>query len=164
MILPFSTQLNGKPTHFVSKIIKGLEPFSASESDKQIIREALDFGYFDFDTYDNVSPKIHTIREDVTDRWQAGVMIDFFINNRRPDMFRFAPRLPCTETQEIFMTLIQGRFEVSVDDRQLCLGELEKLALNDGFESFDDFRDYFISQMTDGVFKGKLIHWTDKRY
>ncbi len=62
MILPFSTQLNGKPTYFVEKIWeaflqKGIQ-FNAVEM--KIGIEALPEGY----KIKTNSPKIHTIRED----------------------------------------------------------------------------------------------------
>jgi hypothetical protein len=167
MILPFSTQLNGKPTYFVEKIWAGIDKHNLSPLERL---EHIDRLYFEvhgitpFDYETDFAPKLTTIREDKNDRWHAGMMIDFFINNRMPNMFRFAPRLPCKATQEIFMTYYQGRFEISVDERQLVLHEIDELVKNDGFANWDDFQDYFMPQMTNGVLKRKLIHWTDLRY
>ena len=61
MILPFSTQLNGKPTYFVEKILKCFDEREATESDKEMLREAIEKGYLDVWKYDDVTPKLLTI-------------------------------------------------------------------------------------------------------
>ena len=177
MILPFSTQLNGKPTYFVEKIQAGLVQ-------EQRFKElnVLDFEpeNFDFDYFLNCIPKIHTIREDKNDRWKAGTKIDFFINCRQPTMFRFAPVLPVVSTQKIEIVYSGGSLnyaDVYIDGElflknynphQVIKGvksddekeeKIIKLAQNDGFDSADDFFSYFNKD-----FKGKIIHWTDLRY
>ncbi|QYS86321.1 hypothetical protein JJC03_15585 [Flavobacterium oreochromis] len=105
MILSFSTQLKGHPTLFPEKILSGLlKEYEIKEN--QLFKEVPDFiyNYGEFTGYhsadcilqvvDQSTPKIHTIREDKKERWKLGVKIDFFINSRKPDMFRFAPVLP----------------------------------------------------------------------
>ena len=157
MILPFSTQLNGKPTYFAEKIQAGLVQ-------EQRFKELniLDFEpeNFDFDYFLNCIPKIHTIREDKNDRWKAGTKIDFFINCRQPSMFRFAPVLPVVSVQEIeFRELDKDHYIIVVDGRTLGGNDIRKLSINDGFDCEKDFLEYFPVG-----FKGKLIHWTDLRY
>lgn len=162
MILPFSTQLNGKPTYFVEKIIIGLVNNELCSLD--YASEVLNRPMTEIRRLSQVA-KLHTIRADKNDRWYEGVTIDFYINNRQPNMFRFAPRITCSSTQDIFMTNYEGRFQITVDDdTQMYYPDIEKLAINDGFDSYDDFREYFISQMVDEVFSGKIIHWTNLRY
>ena len=105
MILPFSTQLNGKPTYFVEKI------HACLESQKLLYRgenlETFDRRYFElfthspFDYINYFNEKKHTIREDKKNRWKAGTKIDFFINVRQKNMFRFAPVLPVVSIQKI---------------------------------------------------------------
>ncbi|ULT44103.1 hypothetical protein KRR40_12500 [Niabella defluvii] len=111
-------------------------------------------------------PKIHTLREDKNDRWTKGIMIDFFINSRTKDMFRFAPRLPVVSTQDVFMTMIHGRFEVTIDDTYLYYPEKLKLAQNDGFETVEEFERFFFPDGGKTKYEAslKLIHWTDFRY
>ena len=99
MILGFSTQLNGKPTHFVEKIWeailqKGI-PFTYEGMEIGAI--ALPKGY----VIKTHSPKLHTIREDNKNRWKVGTKIDFFINCRQKDMFRFAPVLPVVSVKKL---------------------------------------------------------------
>ncbi|UFK27494.1 hypothetical protein [Elizabethkingia phage TCUEAP3] len=163
MILSFKTQINGKPTLFPEKIFAGLLK-------NGIVPTSKDF----FKCYrippmlmEKLKPKIHTIREDNTNRWKPGIMIDFFIGTRTKNMFRFAPRVPVVSKQRIFMTYLpqcgQG-FEVSLDGRYLYKDEIEKIAINDGFDTVDDFEEYFISQMKEDQFSGKIIHWTNFKY
>lgn len=162
MILSFKTQINGKPTLFPEKIFAGLIK-------NKIIPASKEF----FECYrmpqdvTKLKPKIHTIREDNTNRWKSGIMIDFFIGTRTKNMFRFAPRIQVVSKQRIFMTYLPQcglGFRVSINGRQLAENEVEQLAFNDGFEAIEDFEDYFISQMKEDQFSGKIIHWTDFKY
>ncbi|MBA4133367.1 MAG: hypothetical protein C0525_01455 [Flavobacterium sp.] len=180
MILPFSTQLNGKPTYFVEKIWAALECQFAETTTKCIkyifppeYFECLDKG---FKNTTEFRPKIHTIREDKKNRWKPGVMIDFFINARQKNMFRFAPRIPVVSVQKIeieyilnlrpdvFTHLGQRKDHyypiIHIDDKTLFDdGIIAFLAINDGFDDGEDFFEYFNTDYT-----GKIIHWTDKRY
>lgn len=185
MILPFSTQLNGKATYFVEKILRGLLNEHAGKV-KGIADyiytsgEALKYNNVDeiFTIIENrVKPKLHTIREDKNNRWKVGTMIDFFINCRQKNMFRFAPRIPVVSVQEIEMIWtgkatpiptidiwIDGEcyvqnYEPEFNSSQQRQTRMEELAYNDGFDTVQDFLEYFNED-----FKGKLIHWTDKRY
>lgn len=118
---------------------------------------------------DKLPPKLHTIREDKTDRWKPGTKIDFFINCRQKNMFRFAPVLPVVSVQEIEIiwvgfsdgyrpwVKIDGKNIYTLD--QFDTDKMLLLAQNDGFDSDQDFFAYFNKD-----FKGKIIHWTDLRY
>ena len=169
MILPFSTQINGKPTYFVEKILKSFDGKDCTEDDELMLKEAIYLGFLSPYKYDEVKPKLHTIREDKSDRWRAGVMIGFFINARQKNMFRFAPRIPVVSTQRILMSYAYANIiHITINGRRLNdWQEKEKLAINDGFESWGDFVDYFIpiiEKSENGFFTGKIIHWTDLRY
>lgn len=176
MILPFSTQLNGKPTYFVEKILRALLENDLITSDEwsnrmqpmPIVKYPKAYGFL-FDKTLNHKNKLHAIREDKNDRWKAGTKIDFFINCRQPSMFRFAPVLPVVSVQEIVIkwigfndgfrpcTWIDKKliYDVAGINKELML----ELAQNDGFESIEDFFRYF-----DKDFTGKIIHWTDLKY
>lgn len=163
MILSFKTKINGKPTFFVERIQKGL-------------RDILDIGLntqthypncYNFFVKDRCVPKIHTIRRDEKGRWKAGNQIDFFINARTKNMFRFAPQVSVVSTQRIFITYLPhlgNGFEVSIDGKYLSKPEIESLSTNDGFDSVTEFEDYFISEMIENEFSGKIIHWTNYSY
>lgn len=179
MILPFSTQLNGKPTYFVEKVweailTKGIQCNAVELA--QIGSKALTKEY----VIGTNKPKLHTIREDKNDRWKAGTKIDFFINCRQPTMFRFAPVLPVVSTQKIEIVnsggilnyasiYIDGElFLKNYNPHQVIKGvksddekeeKIIKLAQNDGFDTIEDFLAYFNKD-----FKGKIIHWTDLKY
>lgn len=169
MILPFSTQMNGKPTYFVEKILRGIEIYKAPIN-------LLDFWkYTGYDLFSkqHITPKIHTFREDEKDRWKAGNKIDYFINCRQKDMFRFAPVLPVVSTQKVeikwFELFDKKMVRVFIDnksfacmkfsDEMIITGDMLQLAQNDGFDTIEDFFAYFNED-----FKGKIIHWTDLKY
>ncbi|WP_124019429.1 hypothetical protein [Flavobacterium hydrophilum] len=177
MILGFSTQIYKKPTYFVERILKGLIDSGFYESMHNELKEFIDtnakreiiFYHRMWERIMEQNPKIHTIREDKTDRWKAGMKIDFFINVRTKKMFRFAPVLPVVSIQEIeivyyhtketIMNAGSLKIAVRVGKKQLDTDEMKALAINDGFDSLEEFFQYFNDDFT-----GKLIHWTDKKY
>lgn len=173
MILPFSTQINGKPTNFVSKIWQGIESkFYASDLKGScqftFPKEYIECGQKGLLTWEKPKPKLHTIREDKNGRWKEGNKIDFFINCRQPTMFRFAPVLPVVSTQKILITYTKtNKAMVFIDDKCLYMQDFSlegnykmlHLAQNDGFDTIEDFFTYF-----DKDFTGKIIHWTNLRY
>jgi len=163
MILPFSAQINGKPTYFVEKIWEGIfKGIPIHYEGLEIGKKALPKDYI----INTNKPKLHTIRDDANDRWRKDVMIDFYINCRQKNMFQFAPRLPCVSTQEVFMTYaFNGIIEISVDDTYI--NDRLAFAQNDGFDTWEDFFNYFypkIKANPDLFYKGKIIHWTELRY
>jgi hypothetical protein len=125
------------------------------------------------DLIEESKPKKHTIREDKKDRWQFGYLIDFFINTRTVNMFRFAPRINVTNIQKIEIRYNKGGgVNVFIDKKffyyQTSFGlewdketknKMLQLVQNDGFETIQDFLNYFNTDFT-----GKLIHWTDFKY
>lgn len=175
MILPFSTKINGKETYFVSKIWESLIPmFSEYSKGIQLFkypieyRECVDKGLL---SWYRQKPKLHTIREDKNDRWQVGTKIDFFINVRQKDMFRFAPVLPVVSIQKveiIYFPITIPRIDVPIlkvdgkliyDAAGINKKEMLEFAQNDGFDTIEDFFNYF-----DKDYTGKIIHWTDLKY
>ncbi|UOB18596.1 hypothetical protein [Abyssalbus ytuae] len=114
----------------------------------------------------SINSKKHTIRQDVKDRWRPCILIDFFVFSRTNKMFRFAPRVSCISTQDIEITYneetcdLYGQYPTMfVDKRPLSIIECENLAVNDGFDSMDDFCYYFNKD-----YSGKIIHWTGIKY
>lgn len=164
--------LAGQPNYFIEKIWLSLL------SDKEYCNQIYDYEkrhvelfdeYFDTPSY-GLESKLHTIREDKTNRWKAGNDIHFVINNRTKDRFQFAPVVKCKSVQnieikEMIMTarpncLIEDKiYTVKVDNKYLTISEVETSAINDGFPDIKSFFNYF----RDG-FKGKIIHWTNTRY
>lgn len=148
MVLGFKTHIKGKPTHFVQKIL-ACNPG----------------GYAD-----TFKPKKHSIRGGF--RWKPGMKIHMAIGVRTKDYSQFngdgigLDTVISTQNIEIkyensnsdFPTIIIDgrRFNIFVN---ADVPVLERLALNDGFESFGNFLDWFSSD-----FSGQIIHWTDERY
>ena len=185
MILPFSTQINKKPSYFPEKIITGLEQNDLITFDEteHLFKTKVFVNHpkgelkgecvhmIKFDTTINHKPKIHTIREDKKNRWKVGTKIDFFINARQKNMFRFAPVLPVVSTQKIEiqyeLSFYRKKTKIIYIDDKLFYHEIEHnnefkmldFAQNDGFDTMEDFFDYFNKD-----YKGKIIHWTNFKY
>jgi uncharacterized protein YqfB (UPF0267 family) len=105
--------------------------------------------------------KKHTIREDATNRWKEGRVIDMATGVRTKQYNKFTEQI-CTGIQTILIIRVSDELNqtiVNVDGRELSLDEIQKLAWNDGFENLIDFWLWF----KDG-FDGKIIHWTDLKY
>lgn len=167
MILGFSIQLNGKPTYFVEKILIGIDKHLGIYHTELFLKSF--YEKFESKKPVNYNGKLHTLRDDLNDRWQTGMMIDFFINVRTKKMFRFAPKLPVVSTQEVFMTYTHSDLiQISIDDRELfSYTERLEFAINDGFDCWEDFFNFFypkIKAAEKECYKPKLIHWTDLKY
>lgn len=114
--------------------------------------------------------KIHTIRTDSKKRWRKGLTIHFWRGNPRNTKASTKPHQfnedNCKCIQKIEMTFYPETTEVNVDNRKLSADEVHELAIADGFDSVSDMRKWFVSNLapeTD-TFKGRLIHWTKKKY
>lgn len=112
--------------------------------------------------------KKHTLRLDPKRRWKKGKKIHFATGVRSSRYRQFHQDF-CTGSQEVFMTYSHGDLiEISVDGRELfSFNERENFALNDGFDSWRDFFDWFyplIKAEKDEVLIRQCIHWTDLRY
>lgn len=168
MTLAFSTHwpkhMGGGLTLFPEKIVES-------------IKGIYDFYYYDYldgeeplgmkaddewPSIEVVHPKKHTIRADNGNRWKEGSLIHPVINNRTPQRFQFAPTIKCKGVQKI--EILHGLKRenhafVKVDDKVLHQSEIEILAINDGFDSVEQFFQWFNTDFT-----GKIIHWTDLKY
>lgn len=179
MILPFSTKINEKETFFVEKILKCLlTEYENTDRDDLIGTVNCVYDYESFlnnekinvwQNLGNSKPKLHTLRDDINDRWHRGIMIDFYINVRQKNMFRFAPKVPVLSTQKVYMTYKFGDvIEISIGDKYLMsYTERLEFAINDGFDNWEDFFNYFypkIKAAPGELYKPKLIHWTDLKY
>lgn len=112
--------------------------------------------------------KIHTIREDKPNRWRKGNIIHFATGVRTKDYNQFHQGI-CTGVQRVFMTYAYNDLiQISVNGKELFgYNERLKFAQNDGFETWEEFFNWFfplIKENPDKEFKGKIIHWTDFKY
>ena len=116
--------------------------------------------------------KIHTIRDDKPDRWKKGNKIHFATGVRTSSYSCFKQAV-CTRTQSILMTFnsfspFDDMIEITVDNKSLYTHqELFEFALNDGFEDWESFYNWFyplIKASPNQEYKGKVIHWTYKKY
>lgn len=177
MTLGFSQKINGKPNYFPEKIIAGLD---LPDYKKMTLMDSLGDVTGRTDEEFNAGkcnplfphvPKRHTIRLDPKNRWRAGMAIHPVINSRTKDRYQFAPVMKCKRCQEISIVYrgdmpnfyIGNRllYSANFNDTGEVYGadDMLRLALNDGFESTEEFYKYFNND-----FKGKIIHWTDLIY
>lgn len=114
--------------------------------------------------------KIHTIRADVKDRWQTGMRIHMATGVRTKHYECFCDAHKVVSMQEVEMYAYKNDIAVYVEGKDgLCplpTGVLMRLAYSDGFNSLDEFKEWFLPVVAkaDGVWKGKIIHWSDYRY
>ena len=163
----------GEETHFVPKIWEGIIEYGLfpqwASLPYLLLAEGKNLDYIF--KKEGISPKIHTIREDKADLWKPGRKIHPVVFNRTKDRFQFAPVLECKSVQKIeiryipempwrgcikingiFKSVFNSNFS---DDKDF----LNQLALNDGFNSVEDFFRFFSKD-----FSGKIINWTDFKY
>ncbi len=104
--------------------------------------------------------KIHTIREDKSDRWKAGNKIHCYYNCRQINMRLIYPEMVCVSIQDIHISPdCYGKYTIFIDDISISDKDEKILALNDGFDSLDKFKEWFSEE-----FRGKIIHWTCLKY
>lgn len=109
--------------------------------------------------------KIHTIREDKTNRWFKGRVAQLWLGNPRNTRAKAKPHffqeVTIVSVQEVIIKSFERMNDsyVTVDGRRLDLQETRDLAWNDGFENLVEFWLWFNADFT-----GKIIHWTDKKY
>ena len=137
MTLGFKTQIKGKPTGFVDKILAG--------------------------------EKVTTIREDKKNRWKPKTKIHFATGVRTKNYKQFAEG-ECTKVEQIAIRYLQPTRKtfgeskkidnalhephVYVNGDEIKGDKLEKLAKEDGFDSVENFFEWF-----KGDFIGKIIHF-----
>lgn len=178
MTVGFSTKIKDNPTRFPEKIWQSLmqdiglndEIYYEWHSEEGILNYHMGNNYDDSLFY--IFPKKHTIRKDEKNKWKKGNDIHFVINNRTKNRFQFAPVIPCTGTQKIeikHLSILNHPIDIQpmvwIDgylfyDPAIGYDKgIEKLAINDGFDSVANFFDWFSEDFT-----GKIIHWTNLKY
>jgi hypothetical protein len=132
MILGFRTEFNGKPTGFVEKIISGV--------------------------------KIHSMREG--NRWRIGMPIQFATGVRTKQYNQFKEGR-CSFIQYVTLYPKYKRAMMGTPSKSwlpsnysLSNQQIELLAKNDGFDSVEDFWEWFGGEEK----TYQLIHWTDLKY
>ena len=101
--------------------------------------------------------KIHTIREDKHNRWKPGMSIQFYAMNPRNGGKKFAEGI----VTAVVPVHISPDYEISIIYTKLPRGgslirslSVEALAKNDGFESWEEMKEFFPE-----FFEGKIIYW-----
>jgi len=166
MNLQFLENINGKETNFKAKIWAGIysdnrSGMSLDERPDFFISKIPEPNGF----WTAFKPKIHTIRQDKKNRWSEGQLIHFKTWEGRPHHSKnieIAPAMRVKSVQKIelkFYRKTNKLLMLLVDDKNLGLSEIHKLAINDGFEDIESMIAYLGRN-----FSGKIIHWTDFSY
>lgn len=120
--------------------------------------------------------KKHTIRKDEKGRWVAGKKIHFWLHNPRNisnNPMQFAEG-ECTEVSTIEIDFKNEYAKIITPLRSnnistasvLLVLELEDkealgvLAYNDGFENWQEMRNWFTERYLQGTFEGRIITWS----
>lgn len=96
-----------------------------------------------------IGTKIHTIREDKTNRWYPGRTIHFATGVRTKKYLQFKYGF----VRDIQHIIVENH-NIQVDGWILHDYQMEILSKNDGFETLEKFFEFF-----DKPFSGKIIHW-----
>jgi len=110
--------------------------------------------------------KIHSIRLDPHCRWKSGMKIHMATGVRTKNYNCFLVE-KCKGVQDVEMRIVYRTIAVRIDGYHLAPSQLIRFANRDGFESYKDFHNWFmplIEASPDGVYKAKIIHWTNLRY
>lgn len=108
--------------------------------------------------------KIHTIRTDIHKRWKRGNTIHFATGVRTKNYKNFKTGV-VHKVERIFMTYaFNDVIEITVNNKYLNRNQIEQLALNDGFDSYEDFFNWFypiIDKNPTKCYSARLIYWQD---
>ena len=113
--------------------------------------------------------KIHTIREDIHNRWKPGKIMHMATGVRTKNYKQFCES-ECTSVQELKIIFNPDYFfsQVWVDGEELEFRQICTLVLNYGFIRVADFYNWFLKKAKlenrTYIYKGKIIHWTDFKY
>ena len=128
MILSFKKEINGKPTHFETKILMHLG------EDARAYR---------------FTPKKLTIRDDPNNRWSAGRKIHFATGARTKQYECFAMG-DCKAVASIWITLYKnGSYCITIDQDNLSYAKVQQLAFDDGFQTLPEFLKFHIGTSID---------------
>ena len=110
----------------------------------------------------------HTIRAMRKIPVKCGEKLYLYCGCRQKGAFRILPEPQiCTRVQSIKIEMELGGERVTIDGNVIDLDERKQLALADGFESLDAFRDFWENVHGEDLpnhgrivnFTGQIIHW-----
>lgn len=107
--------------------------------------------------------KLHTIREDRTNRWKVGNKIHHSLHVRQKNYECFLLN-KCEGVQMILLVMKGKTLHITIDRRRLKYSEIMLLAKNDGFKDLADLMEWFMRDEERTMWAGKIIHWTDLKY
>lgn len=106
--------------------------------------------------------KVHTLRDDLHDRWISGRTMHMATGVRTKNYNCFK-QTECISTQETVIKLKKGRLSIIINAEELNNSVLDLFIKRDGFKNKAEFI-YWFFPTGDGIVFKKLLHWTDLRY
>lgn len=102
--------------------------------------------------------KQHTIRADKNNRWKVGNTIQFWNGNPRNTNAKNKPHQFGTGVccKVVPINIYPKNDAIICDGYGLSISEIESLAINDGFENWEEMKTFFTED-----FVGKMIFWKD---
>ena len=153
MILSFKTHINNKPTNFVEKILNNVKVHTIRKTNRytgKTLHMANGVGTKHYNQFNKNRPDL-----------QTGIS-DQFIKILRCDELPHKMRM----ADDVFQTNVNidgivypTCFKIKIDTRYLDVKEMKLLAKNDGFDSLNDFFNWFNQD-----YEGYITHWTNLRY
>ncbi len=108
--------------------------------------------------------KIHSFREDPTERWKKGNTIQMAtgVRTKKYNCFKEAD---CLSVQKVKMVNHPSSMIIVFDDAVIFhWKDIIQIAKNDGFDDPYDFIEWFFPNNKYGEWHGRLIHWTTTIY
>jgi ASCH domain-containing protein len=103
--------------------------------------------------------KTHTIRPRRSRADKPGNTLHLYTGLRHKGA-RLLMRVPCVKVEEIEIDACGHECNcdpmIAIDGIELSESEREAFAIRDGFESFDDFMNFWAGRLP---FKGQIVHW-----
>jgi len=106
--------------------------------------------------------KIHTIRRNPKREPKVGEVLHMYCGLRTKNCFPITKQHSIVKIESIEIT----KFGVKLDGFHIEKTELPEFVRNDGFETIEDFYNFFgAEKIINGTpWRGILIHWTEKTY
>ncbi len=108
-------------------------------------------------------PKHHAILTDTGHLWKSGTIIQIVYNDIIDSCYRqIIPDIRCISVQKIqikYKPELSSIPIVFINDKNICVSEVETLAINEGFDNADMFYNHFNED-----FSGRIVHWTGLLY
>lgn len=153
MILSFKTHINNKPTGFVQKILDNIKIHTIRKSNRYTGKQLHMATGVRTKHYNQFNKNIPHLQIGISDQ-----VIKILRCDELPHKMRMADDV-CQINVNIDGLVYPTCFKIKIDTRYINTTEMKQLAANDGFNSLNDFFNWFNQD-----YEGFIIHWTNLKY